>query len=630
MQFFPEICAGTCTFRPRSRECIITLSAPLLKLRPRKDLVETLLHEMIHGYLFLTNNNRDREGHGPEFCKHMVRINKEAGTNITIYHTFNAEVRLYQQHWWRCEGPCQHRPPYFGTVRRAMNRAPGPSDFWYADHQRTCGGKFIKVREPESKKPIPKAKKFTSKKNIPSSQSMYNWFPKDDSSQKTSTAQPNSRFSNEGYSRNDYQDNSSTKNIPYSNATSNIQSISSNSTTAGITKLGTGANKVHGWGIGGPNTLTGNVPDKSNRTDPSFSSPISSLAKPGPKLSYSGKVGGTGLGRSNLLDKFYLSATSPSRISVKSQLVISKSTKNSSTNVTDSSANKPNSTPTETSQIIKKKPNKTNITVSCPVCDASVGEHVLNIHLDECLERADKKCHNKAESLTHHDNSKNNLQSSDNNSTLQKVPAGNVKVNPSINLIDPSPVKKRKVSECNSIDSKQPKLDFHKVPEMVDCPVCNVCMETEYLNSHLDTCLTKSTKEREQSLPSTVAQSTPKRMDSDIENIFNVSDSCNESIFEISSSSTASDAPDSPLLNTSKSYKCLVCNNVIKSNVSLNDHLEECVRTVFNDDSDPFIDEPPAKDDTNLATKFPCPICLELVLENIMNQHLDVCLEKDN
>lgn len=36
-------CAGICTFHPRNRQCVISLSAPLLKLRPRKDLVETLL-----------------------------------------------------------------------------------------------------------------------------------------------------------------------------------------------------------------------------------------------------------------------------------------------------------------------------------------------------------------------------------------------------------------------------------------------------------------------------------------------------------------------------------------------------------------------------------------------------------
>lgn len=142
--------------------CSITLSEPLLKLRPRKDLVETLLHEMIHAYLFVTNNNRDRDGHGPEFHKHMYRINAEAGelsehfltcifiqfiqgTNITVYHDFHDEVRLYQQHWWRCDGPCQHRKPYFGMVRRATNRAPGPNDRWWGEHKANCGGNFIKV-----------------------------------------------------------------------------------------------------------------------------------------------------------------------------------------------------------------------------------------------------------------------------------------------------------------------------------------------------------------------------------------------------------------------------------------------------------------------------------------------------
>lgn len=72
-------CAGICSYQGRGGMCTISLSEPLLKLRPRKDLVETLLHEMIHAYLFVTHNNKDRDGHGPEFHKHMYRINKESG-----------------------------------------------------------------------------------------------------------------------------------------------------------------------------------------------------------------------------------------------------------------------------------------------------------------------------------------------------------------------------------------------------------------------------------------------------------------------------------------------------------------------------------------------------------------------
>ncbi|KAF6029338.1 hypothetical protein EB796_012343 [Bugula neritina] len=105
-------CAGICSYEGRGGLCTISLSAPLLKLRPRKDLVETLLHEMIHAYLFVTQNNRDRDGHGPEFQKHMHRINSEAKINITIYHSFRDEVRHYQTHVWKCNGPCQHTKPF--------------------------------------------------------------------------------------------------------------------------------------------------------------------------------------------------------------------------------------------------------------------------------------------------------------------------------------------------------------------------------------------------------------------------------------------------------------------------------------------------------------------------------------
>lgn len=108
-------CAGVCSYEGRGGLCSIRLSEPLLKLRPRKDLVEvrsvvtlplgcvirtfmfyvvdysvpqTLLHEMIHALLFVTQNNRDRDGHGPEFCKHMNRINKASGTKISVSPNF--------------------------------------------------------------------------------------------------------------------------------------------------------------------------------------------------------------------------------------------------------------------------------------------------------------------------------------------------------------------------------------------------------------------------------------------------------------------------------------------------------------------------------------------------------------
>jgi len=142
-------CAGICRYSPREGHCSIGMSTPLLKLRPRKDMVETLLHEMIHAYLFVTQNNRDRDGHGPEFHKHMYRINAATGASISVYHSFHDEVAVYKQHWWRCNGPCTKRPPFYGFVKRAMNRAPGPNDRWWAQHTASCGGDFVKVKEPE-------------------------------------------------------------------------------------------------------------------------------------------------------------------------------------------------------------------------------------------------------------------------------------------------------------------------------------------------------------------------------------------------------------------------------------------------------------------------------------------------
>ena len=66
-----------------------------------------------------------------------------------MYHTFHDEVENYRQHWWKCDGACQKKPPYFGYVKRSMNRAPAPRDTWWPDHQRTCGGTYTKVKEPE-------------------------------------------------------------------------------------------------------------------------------------------------------------------------------------------------------------------------------------------------------------------------------------------------------------------------------------------------------------------------------------------------------------------------------------------------------------------------------------------------
>jgi hypothetical protein len=61
--------------------------------------VETLLHEMIHALLFVTERNTDHDGHGPNFCAHMKRINGITGANISTYHTFHQEVVVCLYSW---------------------------------------------------------------------------------------------------------------------------------------------------------------------------------------------------------------------------------------------------------------------------------------------------------------------------------------------------------------------------------------------------------------------------------------------------------------------------------------------------------------------------------------------------
>jgi hypothetical protein len=128
----------------------IRLSEPLHQLRPRHDLVDSLLHEMIHAYIYVMGEPDTFDGHGSSFHRHKDRVNKEGGCSIDVYHNWHKEVKFQRKHVWKCNGPCKDRAPFYGTCSRPVNRPPGPSDNWYWRHQRTCGGTWIKVAGPTS------------------------------------------------------------------------------------------------------------------------------------------------------------------------------------------------------------------------------------------------------------------------------------------------------------------------------------------------------------------------------------------------------------------------------------------------------------------------------------------------
>ncbi|KAI9847079.1 MAG: hypothetical protein M1837_003197 [Sclerophora amabilis] len=151
------LCAGICELvkddEGKYRKIRLKLSEALLKYRPREDTVDTLLHEAIHAYMFVTTSWRhsrgdDGTGHGAGFLLLADAINNHGNYHVTVFHTFHDEVDSYRAHIWQCSGPCCLIPPYFGLVKRAMNRPPGKSDTWYQRHQEDCGGEWTKIAEP--------------------------------------------------------------------------------------------------------------------------------------------------------------------------------------------------------------------------------------------------------------------------------------------------------------------------------------------------------------------------------------------------------------------------------------------------------------------------------------------------
>lgn len=537
-------CAGICTFHPRNRQCVISLSAPLLKLRPRKDLVETLLHEMIHGYLFLTNNNRDRDGHGPEFCKHMDRINREAGTRITIYHSFHEEVKLYQQHWWRCNGPCQKRAPYFGMVRRSMNRAPGPNDFWWKEHQLTCGGQFIKIKEPENfkakgSKAKPDDKILTQNDKM---SSVLNWLVKTPPSKKNETK---ATFT-----------------------PTNIKPI-----TSDFKKLGNGTNNVHGFGTGGPNSLQkrGSISSTKTSTGPSF---------------FSSVLGGSNLGRSNLLDKLYTNNGSSKSIAPPGNTLNVPSNANFEKPIVNSKQSN--------DMLIKDK------LVECPVCSRFVSVNEINTHVDSCLVTTSKSMETK-EKNTNKNNNVNYRGPSDN-----------------------CPLGQKRKSTTNGCPCKQPKLDELRGPGEVKCPICNKHYSLADINEHCDKCLLENNEK-----------------DSIDKNEENMNKNIPLDVIDLTGSPIprgSKNVHPSPMkfdVTIKATHHCLVCNQLIPVGTSLNDHLEDCIGNVFSDEATLVMETD--NDETltlevltNQEQKYPCPVCMQLITDNLMNEHLDVCLAEFN
>eukprot|EP01083_Nonionella_stella_P096890 272401_1 len=150
-----------------NRICNIYLSLPILQYTSTKDIIETLIHEMIHCYLFLFDQHRyDRSDHGKRFISIMNAINYcTKSIKITVYHYCHKAMDMVKMTMFQCNGICQE------LMQRPRNNPPGKQDIWWTKHQTECGGMFDIVEVNESHETTNnKVNKKSKKKRVRSNQ----------------------------------------------------------------------------------------------------------------------------------------------------------------------------------------------------------------------------------------------------------------------------------------------------------------------------------------------------------------------------------------------------------------------------------------------------------------------------
>lgn len=99
------------TFPGSSWRYSTLLNVPLLQWSQLRDLVETLLHEMIHTDLCMAT-----------VPPADVVPQPAVWASVALYHHFLAKMDLYRPHWWHCDWPCWSREPDFGYMKRIADR----------------------------------------------------------------------------------------------------------------------------------------------------------------------------------------------------------------------------------------------------------------------------------------------------------------------------------------------------------------------------------------------------------------------------------------------------------------------------------------------------------------------------
>lgn len=442
-----------------------------------------------------------------------------------------------------------------------MNRAPGPSDYWWLEHKLNCNGQFIKIKEPENYKSKQKDKSNSISKNIKADKSIANWFTKNTPTK----TKPIPTFAHSKVLTNT-NNKAVTQTLIQTNRDKTIGNKDSNNMTnsshiqvkkndqdlpLNVKKLGSTSNNVHGWDISGP---SGKIEKDNTRN----------IITKNPKFSCFGTLGGNNSGQSNLLKKFpHISENRPNKLTKKDL----------------------------SSKLSENKP------VNKPVSN-------LNQSKNKIRRKTDSQCNTKSTSLI------DKL----NNSSNEKL------TSPIRTFL--TPLEKR---TTNTDSNKRSKLDDSSDTKHVNCPVCNKMLPSADVNQHLDECL----------LENDTVHKTRVSLNSHVsnDNIINISSSSNSDldnfVIESPKAQFYVDISESES-NTNCEQTCLVCNTQIGPEVSLNEHLDECMGAVFNDTiiiNNEDDDNISAAGNNSIESKYPCPVCMQMISENLMNGHLDICLE---
>ncbi|CAL4921522.1 unnamed protein product [Urochloa decumbens] len=155
----PDRDVSACEYYPGGGGCIILLSKSLCECHDESDLKNALLHEMIHAYICIKDNNSDHSDHGAKFRKLMNTINLSSvddphrpvdGYSITLLH----EIRKKYYHY-----KCQRCGDLIKSIKM---RLPSGDDcierkgvddpcqnskcHWHR-HKQQCSGSYCRVQE---------------------------------------------------------------------------------------------------------------------------------------------------------------------------------------------------------------------------------------------------------------------------------------------------------------------------------------------------------------------------------------------------------------------------------------------------------------------------------------------------